>query len=109
MNRTDNDHPARADVRFKSGGVDCAAWLYTPDGKRPFATIVMAHGLGGIRQMRLHAFAERFPGCKAVLITMDSALLEWPCDGRVYRVLRKPVELEDLVQLLATCRPSDAS
>jgi dienelactone hydrolase len=71
MNRTDNDHPARADVTFKSDGVDCAAWLYTPNGKGPFATIVMAHGLGGIRQMRLDAFAERFHAAGYACLVFD--------------------------------------
>lgn len=51
----------RSDVTFRSGTDDCAAWLYTPQvstGSWPI--IVMAHGLGGVREHRLDAFAERF-------------------------------------------------
>lgn len=50
---------SRSDVEFTSQGVTCRAWLYRPDA--PGApVIVMAHGLGGVRTMRLDAFAERF-------------------------------------------------
>ena len=51
----------RTDVTFPSGGESCAAWLYVPDSAPTTGPmIVMAHGLGGVRQMRLDAFAERF-------------------------------------------------
>lgn len=51
----------RSDVTFPSGDGSCAAWLYVPDdAPAPGPIIVMAHGLGGVRQMRLDAFAERF-------------------------------------------------
>jgi hypothetical protein len=43
MNHTDNNGRERTDVAFHSGGVDCAAWLYTPEGNEPFATVVMGH------------------------------------------------------------------
>jgi dienelactone hydrolase len=48
------------DVQFSSGDAECAAWLYLPEGEEPRPVIVMAHGLGGIREMRLDAYAERF-------------------------------------------------
>lgn len=48
------------EVRFPSGEVTCAASVYRPLGAGPFPVIVMAHGLGGTREMRLRAFAERF-------------------------------------------------
>jgi fermentation-respiration switch protein FrsA (DUF1100 family) len=50
----------RKDVTFASGGVDCAAWLYQPDGNRPAPLIVMAHGFSATREQRLDAYAERF-------------------------------------------------
>ena len=52
----------RRDVTFTSHETDCAAWLYTPDNAKPepLPAIVMAHGLGAVRQLRLHEFAERF-------------------------------------------------
>ncbi|MFN8070356.1 MAG: alpha/beta fold hydrolase [Mycobacterium sp.] len=54
------DTATRSDVEFTSDGVVCRAWLYTPDRPGPHPIIVMAHGLGGVRDMRLDAFAERF-------------------------------------------------
>ncbi|WP_337153644.1 alpha/beta hydrolase [Pseudomonas protegens] len=53
----------RLDVSFPSNGRNCAAWLYLPEEPSPHPVIVMAHGLGGVREMRLDAFAERF--CEA--------------------------------------------
>ncbi|MEK9711542.1 MAG: alpha/beta fold hydrolase [Thalassolituus sp.] len=53
----------RLDVTFPSGNDTCAAWLYLPEGTKPAPVIVMAHGLGAVRTMRLDAFAERY--CEA--------------------------------------------
>ncbi|TLG15639.1 alpha/beta hydrolase [Nocardia cyriacigeorgica] len=52
----------RSDVTFASGGETCAGWLYEPHGatSAPGPIIVLAHGLGGVKEMRLDAFAERF-------------------------------------------------
>ena len=53
----------RSDVTFPSGETTCAAWLYSPAGQKldlPAPIIVMAHGLGGVKEQRLDAFAERF-------------------------------------------------
>jgi fermentation-respiration switch protein FrsA (DUF1100 family) len=53
----------RIDSDFESGGIRCAAWLFLPGtgasaGRPP--VVVMAHGFGGQREMRLPDFAERF-------------------------------------------------
>jgi dienelactone hydrolase len=50
----------REDVWFNSGSDRISAWLYRPasDGDAPL--LVMAHGLGAVRTMRLDAYAERF-------------------------------------------------
>ncbi len=50
----------REDVTFTSQGTRIGAWLYRPDGSVDVPMLVMAHGLGGVREMRLDAFAERF-------------------------------------------------
>ncbi|MFP1684181.1 alpha/beta hydrolase [Alloalcanivorax sp. C16-1] len=47
-------------IQFPSAGVTCRGDLYLPDAATPVPIIVMAHGLGGTRNMRLPAFAERF-------------------------------------------------
>lgn len=49
----------RQDIFFDSNGVKCAAWLYTcGDKKQP--VIIMAHGLGSTKDMRLDEYAYRF-------------------------------------------------
>lgn len=50
----------REDVTFRSRGDDCAAWLYRPEGVENPPVIVMCHGLGAIREMRLNPFGEAF-------------------------------------------------
>lgn len=53
----------RLDVVIPSGQEQCAAWLYLPESATPAPVIVMAHGLGAVRTMRLDAFAKRY--CEA--------------------------------------------
>src|SRR5689334_24406599 len=64
----------RTDVRFPSGDAECAACLYTPtathsDARAP--VVVMGHGLGGVKEMRLDAFAERFTAAGYVCLVFD--------------------------------------
>jgi len=50
----------RHDVSFRSGEDTCAAWLYLPSGVTSPPVVILGHGLGATREMRLDAFAERF-------------------------------------------------
>jgi uncharacterized protein len=50
----------RHDVSFASSEGICAAWLYLPTGVASPPVVILGHGLGGTREMRLDAFAERF-------------------------------------------------
>lgn len=50
----------RHDVRFDSDGDECGAWLFLPDGVTAPPVVVLGHGLGATRDMRLDAYAERF-------------------------------------------------
>ncbi|MEW5352510.1 alpha/beta hydrolase [Streptomyces sp. 16-176A] len=67
----------RTDVTFPSGTGSCAAWLYTPTvseestapATRPI--VVMAHGLGGVKEERLDAFAERFTAAGYLCLVFD--------------------------------------
>ncbi|CAM2759832.1 alpha/beta hydrolase [Skermania piniformis] len=64
----------RLDVEIPSGQDTLAAWLYLPDLPETAPTppvIVMAHGLGGIRQMRLDAYAERFTAAGYAALAFD--------------------------------------
>ncbi|MEV4643490.1 alpha/beta fold hydrolase [Saccharopolyspora sp. NPDC049357] len=53
-------HYSRLDVEFTSGETHCAGWLYLPAGVDNPPVVILGHGLGATREMRLDAFAERF-------------------------------------------------
>ncbi len=62
----------REEVRFPSGGEDCAAWLFRPaDTGRPVPCVVMASGLSCVREQRLDAFAERFAAAGYAVLAFD--------------------------------------
>lgn len=61
----------REDLRFPSGDDLISAWLYRPPGEGPAPLLVMAHGLGGVRNMRLDAYAERFSAAGYACLVFD--------------------------------------
>lgn len=65
----------RTDVTFPSGSTHCAAWLYRPEGAGESVgsvpVVVMAHGLAGVKEMRLDAFAERFTEAGYACLVFD--------------------------------------
>ncbi|WNZ07357.1 alpha/beta fold hydrolase [Streptomyces sp. 11x1] len=66
--------PTRADVHFRSGERNCAAWLYLPDGAGPehqVPIVVMGHGFTGVKEQRLDAFAERFVAAGYACLVFD--------------------------------------
>lgn len=50
----------RRSVSFSSGETFCSAWLYLPEGVTRPPVVVLGHGLGAVREMRLDAYSERF-------------------------------------------------
>ena len=50
----------RENIQFVSGGLRCAGWFYRAQGKETCPCIVLAHGFGGTREMRLDAYGETF-------------------------------------------------
>lgn len=61
----------RLDIEFPSGESRCAAWLFLPETAVPPPVIVMAHGLGATRDMRLEAFALRFVAAGYACLVFD--------------------------------------
>lgn len=102
MTHTDSN-ATRQDVTFQSSGIDCAAWLYTPSGEGPFPTIVMGHGLGGIRQMRLDVFAERFRAAGYACLVFDYRHFG-ASGGEPRQVLDVKRQLEDWAAAIAYAR-----
>lgn len=60
----------RRDVTFVSGWLRCGAWLYLPEGP-PAPVIILGRGLGGVREMRLDAYAERFTAAGYACLVFD--------------------------------------
>ena len=68
----------RIETDFESAGTRCAAWLFLPGaaarpraaGDRP-PIVVMAHGFGAQREMRLPQFAERFASRGLAVLIFD--------------------------------------
>jgi dienelactone hydrolase len=98
----------RLDVEFISGqeGEHCRAWLYEPEGKGPFPVIVMAHGLGGTREMRLDAFAERFSGAGHACLVFDYRHFG-ASDGHPRQLLDIGRQLQDWSSAIAFVRQQE--
>ncbi len=61
-------------VLFPSGTDQCEAWLYRPRGVAPgkrLPILVMAHGLGAVKALRLAAFAERICDAGYLCLVFD--------------------------------------
>lgn len=56
---------------FDSAGTRCAARVYRPATGRDVPVIVMAHGVGGVRALRLYAYAERFAAAGYAVVVFD--------------------------------------
>ena len=90
-------------VKFPSGGLQCTAELYTPEGPGPFPVIVMGHGLGGTRKMRLPAFAERFSAAGYACLVFDYRHFG-DSEGEPRQLLDIKLQLEDWKAAIAYAR-----
>jgi uncharacterized protein len=61
---------ARQDVHFASGGLRCAAWFYRGLAELS-PLVILAHGLGATRELRLAAYAERFQAAGFAALVFD--------------------------------------
>jgi fermentation-respiration switch protein FrsA (DUF1100 family) len=65
-------------LRFKSGSENCHAWFYKPHSARenhPVPIVVLAHGLGGVKQMLLDRYAQRFHDAGYACLVFDYGYL----------------------------------
>ena len=66
----------RRDVEFQADGVTLCGWLYKPSkGKKPFPTVVMAHGFSGVKEMALDKYAESFVKKGLAVLVYDNRCL----------------------------------
>jgi len=93
----------REDTTFESHGTSCAAWLYRPDGVEAPPIVVLGHGFGAIRVMRLDAYAERFAQAGFAVLVFDYRGFG-DSDGRPRQVLSVPRQHEDWRAAVAHAR-----
>ncbi|MET0198323.1 alpha/beta hydrolase [Rhodococcoides fascians] len=91
----------RSDVRFPSGGIECAAWFYQGAAGAP--VVVMGHGLGGVKEMRLDAFAEKFAAQGYSCLVFDYRHFGGS-DGEPRQLLDIDEQLEDWAAAIAFAR-----
>lgn len=64
----------RLDISFASGDKNelCRGWLYLPDGrKEKVPAVVMGHGFGAVKELRLDAYAEKFAAAGFAVLVFD--------------------------------------
>ncbi|OBA83973.1 alpha/beta hydrolase [Mycobacterium sp. 1164966.3] len=94
----------REDVQFKSGDDLISAWLYRPGasaGGTPL--LVMAHGLGAVRTMRLDAYAERFSAAGYACLVFDYRNFG-DSEGRTGQLLDIDMQLADWAAAVSYAR-----
>ena len=95
----------RVDVKFRSGETECAGWLYRPteSGTRRPPVVVLAHGLGCLKEMRLDAYCERFAAAGFVAIAFDYRYFG-DSGGEPRQLLDIERQLDDWASALAYAR-----
>ncbi len=90
---------------FTSHGVGCAATVYRPTAgaAEPTPVVVMAHGFGAVRALRLPAYAERFAAEGYTVVTFDYRGFG-DSDGSPRQVLDISMQHEDWTAALAFAR-----
>lgn len=97
----------REDVWFRSGRDRISAWLYRPDETADAPLVVMAHGLGGARTMRLDAYAERFSASGYACLVFDYRNFG-DSEGRPRQLLDINLQLQDWAAAVAYARTLQA-
>lgn len=93
----------RIDVTFVSQGEHCAAWLYHPEGQAPFPSVILAHGLGATRELRLDAYARRFVQAGFAALVFDYRYFG-ASKGEPRQLLDIPSQLADWAAAIAYVR-----
>ncbi|WAJ45580.1 alpha/beta fold hydrolase [Mycobacterium sp. Aquia_216] len=96
----------RDDVQFISGDDRISAWLYRPASDAPTPLLVMAHGLGAVRTMRLDAYAERFSAAGYACLVFDYRNFG-DSEGQPRQVLDIDMQLADWAAAVAHARTLD--
>ncbi|BBY23393.1 alpha/beta hydrolase [Mycobacterium stomatepiae] len=94
------------DVQFTSGDDRISGWLYRPATVGDAPLLVMAHGLGAVRTMRLDAYAERFSAAGYACLVFDYRNFG-DSEGQPRQVLDIDLQLADWAAAVAYARTLD--
>lgn len=98
----------RSESGFASHGIRCAASVYRTSGPAPanLPVIVMAHGFGCVRALRLPAYAERFAAAGYVVAVFDYRYFG-DSDGEPRQLLDIAAQLDDWRAAIGWARTLD--
>ncbi|WP_158882811.1 alpha/beta hydrolase [Amycolatopsis anabasis] len=95
-----------AAVEFDSHGSPCAGLLYRPEGGGAAPVVVLGHGLGCVKEMRLTAYAERFAEAGFAALAFDYRFFG-ASGGEPRQLLDIGAQLEDWASALDFARSLD--
>ena len=93
---------SREDIKFDSSDSFCAGWLYRPTGVDNPPVIVLCHGLGAVREMRLDTYAERF-AAEGYAVLAFTYRHFGDSGGEPRQLLNIGKELDDIAAALKLC------
>ena len=96
----------RIDTTYKSNGLSCGASLYLPTAVEKPPVVVMAHGFGGQRWMRLPAYARRFAREGVAVFVFDYRCFN-DSEGAPQNYVNPRMHLEDWKAAIAHVRTLD--
>lgn len=95
---------ARKDVTFQVRGTPVSGWFFPPEGATsPAPCIVMAHGLGGTKNMGLDLYAARFQEAGIAVLAFDYRHTG-QSGGEPRQLLWIPFQLEDCAGAVSFAR-----
>ncbi|MBV8292700.1 MAG: alpha/beta fold hydrolase, partial [Mycobacterium sp.] len=96
--------PTPLEQRIPSGDTELAAWLYLPEGAVRPPVVVMAHGLGAVREMPpLPEYAQRFTAAGMAVLQFDYRHLG-ASGGQPRQVVDVGHQLQDWREAIAFAR-----
>ncbi|MDD5038872.1 MAG: alpha/beta hydrolase [Dehalococcoidales bacterium] len=94
----------REEVSFEVAGNSISAWLYLPENlSSPVPCIVMAHGLGGTKNMALDSYAVRFREAGVAVLAFDYRCLG-KSEGQPRQLIWIPYQLQDYAAAIEYAR-----
>ena len=71
MTGSKQDASNKRDVEFTSGGVVLRGWLRTPETVAPYPLVILAHGLGGLKEWTIPDVASALVGAGIAALAFD--------------------------------------